>query len=275
MPDVYICLLQGIVQGLTEFLPVSSSGHLALLEQFFGMEPRLYLAAVLHLGTLGAVFVHYRKDIRYVISESFSFLFIVARRKQRLNVAWKENQGARTGISIVAASFPTALLGIAISRIWQVFAESLLLVSIGLLFTAGMLFVIRFFAGGKKKEITLMFALFIGVAQGLAAFPGISRSGTTIAAALLLGINRKEAARFSFLISIPAILGAVLFEADTLVMIESAHIPGVVLGTVTAGMVGYLALRLLLRWLESGKLHLFYYYVLPLGLGGFLWSLLM
>ncbi len=262
------------MQGLTEFLPVSSSGHLALLEQFFGMEPRLYLAAALHLGTLGAVFVHYRKDIRHVVVESFSFLAVAVGPKQDIRVAWRDKQGARMGVLIIIACLPTALLGLAISRVWHAFAGSLLLVSLGLVFTAGMLFVIRFFAGEQKKEITWRFALFIGAAQGLAAFPGISRSGTTIAAALLLGIDRKDSARFSFLISIPAILGAVLLEADTLLMIRGAHIPAVVLGTLTAGVVGYLALRLLLRWLDSGRLHLFYYYVLPLGISGIAWSLL-
>ncbi len=274
MPEIFISLFQGVVQGLTEFLPVSSSGHLALLEQVFGVEPRLYLAAALHMGTLTAVWVHYRHEIHHAVIESVAFLGVVIGRREKAGEALSHRNGARLGAGIVIASLPTAAVGLCVAGFWKQFAGSLFFVSLGFLVTAAMLLLMRFVPQKNNKEVTWPAALLIGFAQGMAAFPGISRSGTTIAVALALGIERRAAARFSFLISIPAILGAVLLESRSLFTIKDSQIPPVVLGTITAGVVGYAALRLLLKWLDGGRLYLFYLYVLPLSLSGMLWSFL-
>lgn len=253
---------------------MSSSGHLALLEQAFGVEPRLYLASALHLGTLAAVGVHYRDSIKEIFLESLSFFSILVLKRHRVKEEWVKKRGAQMGFYIVVASVPTAVIGLGIAQLWKQVAGSLFGVSLGFLVTASVLLFMRFFSGKREGELSLKAALVVGVVQGLAAFPGVSRSGSTIGAALFFGVKRKEAARFSFLISIPAICGAALLEIGTIFSVESDQIPGILLGTLTAGVVGYVALRLLLKWLDRGKLYLFYLYLVPLGVGGLAWSLL-
>lgn len=271
--EILICILQGVVQGLTEFLPVSSSGHLALLEQAFGVEPRLYLASALHLGTLAAVVVHYWESIQEAVRDTVSFVFHVLARGGTLKDEWNKREGARMGTFVLVSCLPTAAVGLGVARFWKQVAGSLLLVSLGLMFTAAILLSMRFLTKDGPGGLTWKKAFWVGLAQGVAAFPGISRSGSTIAMALFLGVKREEAAKFSFLISIPAILGASLLEWESLAHVEGAQVPGVLLGTLTAGGVGYVALRLLLRWLDRGRLHLFYLYLIPLGMAGFVWSL--
>jgi undecaprenyl-diphosphatase len=262
----------GVLQGVTEFLPVSSSGHLALLEQAFGIPPRLHFASALHLGTLGVVVWHYRGDIAEILKDVFKAPARY-RKASSLSELLESAPGLRIALHVVVASVPTALIGLGIARIWQDMAASLWVVSALLLATAAILVATRYVGRGSKGQLTVGVAILVGIAQGLAAAPGISRSGATIGVALLFGVARPEAARFSFLLSIPAILGAVLLEAETLAGLTATELPGVVAGTAAAAGAGYVALLALLRWVEEGRLHWFACYLVPLAAFGLGWSL--
>jgi undecaprenyl-diphosphatase len=263
----------GVLQGVTEFLPVSSSGHLALMEQAFGVEPRLYLATALHLGTLAVIVYHFRKEIGGIVAE-LSTLPTRARDAESAADLLRKNEGLRLAFYVVLASVPTGVVGLGIGRIWHGMASSLVVVSAMFLITAALLVITHYLAREPTGRVGVWTAVGVGVAQGLAAAPGISRSGTTIGVALLLGVARPEAARFSFLCSIPAIVGATILEADSLSQLSRARLPGVVAGTVAAGAVGYFALVALLRFVREGRLHWFACYLVPLGVFGIVWSLI-
>jgi len=251
--DYLIISVLALIQGITEFLPVSSSGHLVLAQQWLGWDiDNVLLDAVLHLGTAAAICVIYRKDIRTLVGDAFSKEG--ARRKPSLKYI---------GL-IVLAAIPAGLAGI----IFKGFFEKMFLNArvAGALFfvTAAFLFV----SGIRKKPPVALNppkAFMIGLAQALAIMPGISRSGTTISTALLLGVGRKEAGRFSFLLGLPIIIGAALLELKD---VSGASISPMLL-VVAFGLsaaVGIIALKLLLRIIEQGRLHYFGYYLVVLGL---------
>jgi undecaprenyl-diphosphatase len=269
--EILYSVLQGIVQGLTEFLPVSSSGHLALFEHALEVSPRLYLTTALHLGTLAVVVFHYRKEIFRMVVE----VWTVPRRLRqgrRIGELLATRSDLNQVFCVCVACLPTAVLGLAIARWWTQVAGKLWVVSALLLVTAALLWATRSVQNEAQRPLDWRLALLVGVAQGAAALPGISRSGATIAVALLLGVSRSEAARFSFLISIPAILGAGLLEAGALADLSGAQLPPVVLGTAVSAAVGYGALRVLLHWVDQGRLHLFSPYLLMLGVLGLVLS---
>ena len=269
--EIVYCVFQGIIQGLTEFLPVSSSGHLALFEQALGVSPRLYLTTALHLGTLSVVVFHYRRDIGRMTAE----VFFTPRRLHQgtgLGELLETRPDLYLAVCVLIACLPTAVVGLGISRLWEAMAGSLVVVSVFLLLTAGILWATRYVRNRSLRPLDFRLALLIGAAQGAAAAPGVSRSGATIAVALLLGVARPDAARFSFLISIPAILGAGMLEIHSLATLSGAQLPAVAAGTVTAAVVGYGALRILLRWVDKGRLHLFAPYLLILGILGLVLS---
>ena len=264
--ETLICVLLGFIQGLTEFLPVSSSGHLALAEQAFGLQPRLYLATALHFGTLAVVIFWFRRDLKQIGSD---LLDALKRRRegQSLTALAREEGGFRTVLLTIAACVPTAAVGLTIESVWAQMAGSTIWVSCMLLVTAVLLVITRFVSAGSGR-LTLTAALFIGIAQGVAASPGISRSGATIAVALLLGATREQAAKFSFYIAIPAILGACILEARHLAGLDPAVLPGLLLGVGVSVVVGYFALSVLLKTVTAGRLHWYSGYLIPLGAAG-------
>ncbi len=251
--DYLIIAFLALIQGITEFLPVSSSGHLVVAQRWLGWTiDNVLLDAVLHLGTAAAILIIYRKDIRALFEGALSK--DRARRKPSLKYI---------GFILVAA-VPAGIAGIAFQR----FFERMFLNAKA----AGALFFLTaafLFASGLRKKppsaLDLPKAFTIGLAQALAILPGVSRSGTTISTALLLGTDRREAGRFSFLLGLPVIIGAALLELKD---VSSASIsPGLlVLGFGLSAASGVIALKILLRFVEHGRFHYFGYYMVALGL---------
>ena len=261
-------VILGFVQGATEFLPISSSGHLVILQNLFGMqESQVLFDVMLHVGTLAAIMAVFRKDIGELLRAAGG---IVAGRKPGTQSV--DNMLA----GIVVGCVPTALIGIAFSDAFERMFTSMTAAGIGLLITGLVLMstVLRKKASGdagpdSSHRIQFAHALLIGTAQGLAITPGISRSGATIAVALILGVERELAARFSFLLSIPAVLGALAFELRDYspgAGSESVSIAVIFSGMVVAVFVGIVALRILLRIVKQGRISLFAYYCWAVGL---------
>jgi len=241
-------IVLGLLQGATEFLPVSSSGHLLLAQRLFGIrEPELAFDLLLHLGTLVAVLFFLRSEIASIVSSLF----------RRDPWAATSSWGRRDIWLAIVASIPTGIIGIAFHKTVEtgltfggVGARYLVLTTLLLLTN------LRFRHKADPDRIDWWEAAAIGVIQGLAVFPGLSRSGSTIILALLLGIAPRRAAKFSFLISLPAILGGALFTMKKGV----SHLPGVapsVAGFLVALVVGYLALLLVERLVVKGRFQRF------------------
>nr|WP_239559129.1 undecaprenyl-diphosphatase UppP [Sporohalobacter salinus] len=244
-------IILGIVQGITEFLPISSSGHLVIFKKLLGFtEPQLIYDVFLHFGTLIAVTIFYWDDIKELLSFDFKY------NKER--------------ILIIVATLPTAIMGFVLKDTFEKLFGSILSVSIALLVTGVLLWLVDSLDINFDKEIknlNLLQAIVIGIAQGLAITPGISRSGITIITGLFVGLRRKSAARFSFLIFIPAVLGATLLEVVDLFEVGSIEVNylALIIGTVTSTIVGYAAIKFLLRILEKDKFKNFAYYVWGIG----------
>lgn len=243
-------LFLGLLQGITEFLPVSSSGHLVLFQQFLEVgDDAVLFDLVLHLGTLIPVLWFYREHVRTVLTDPF-----VGEGPMR------EREGVKLGAMIVAASIPTAVIGLAFEDQFELLFSNPAALTLTFAITGCLLFASgRFDRSEKKVGLTLGLAFLLGIAQGFAITPGISRSGTTISVALMLGIDREQAARFSFLMSVPAIGGAVLLklkDAD----FATLDLMSMGLGFVAALLSGYAALVLLVRVVRAGTFPRFAWY---------------
>jgi len=251
----------GIVQGLTEFLPISSSGHLALMQHFLGVkEAGVFFEVMLHVGTLGAVFLVYRNDLLRLTRASVRAIFD-RRTLQNPRQAFRESADLRLVLFLFLGSVPTALIGILGKDALESLFDRPVIVACMLIVTGVCLLLPKLFGvdASKGGPVKGWQAPLIGVVQGLAIIPGISRSGSTISTALLLGIESAAAARFSFLLSIPAILGAVVLKLGDLggeVTLSGA----IWAGMLASFIVGYLALLLLLRMLRKGRFAVFSYY---------------
>jgi undecaprenyl-diphosphatase len=245
-------VLLGVLQGLTEFLPVSSSGHLVLFQQFIEVPgDDVFFDLMLHLGTLVPALWFYRRDVLGVLAD------VVGGERP-----WSERPGVRLAGLVVAASLPTAVIGLSGKDYFELMFQSPGAVSIAFLFTGAVLFATR---GRDLGTLNLMStpyltAFWIGVAQGVAITPGVSRAGMTIAAAMLLGVEREFAVKLSFLMSVPAILGAVLLKSRD-VELASIELGPVLAGALTALVTGYLALTLLVGLVKRGQFSSFCWYV--------------
>ncbi len=241
-------ILLGLIQGLTEFLPVSSSGHLVILSSILGVDTEgLTFEVLVHFGTLMAVFIVFRDDIISLIRNPFQKLTLL----------------------IIVGSIPTAIIGFAFEDTFERMFSSLVVVGYTLLITGALLWIAESFKNNYKglKQIKYKHAFIIGLAQGAAITPGISRSGTTIAISLILGLDRKTAARYSFLLAVPVILGATLLKAKDLLsepMATTAYGPYLI-GTISAAFAGYIAIKILLKFLQEGKLRYFSIYCWMVG----------
>ena len=259
--------IMGLVQGVAEFLPISSSGHLAIAENLLGMETAVpeFFDVLLHLGTLLAVFVAYWKDICQIVAEFFLGVRDIARGTTPRQVP----PARRMILLIVVATLPL-LVVLPIYKKVQALSGNMVFVGAALVATGFLLFVCDLLRKGKKTEsrATLVDALVVGVAQAIATLPGISRSGMTISAGCFCGFERRFAVRFSFLMSIPAILGAnVLSLVDAVKAgIVWEEVPMYLLGVITAAVVGYACIRLLKLVAEKGRFGAFSYYCWAVGL---------
>jgi undecaprenyl-diphosphatase len=265
--SIWISLLLGLVQGATEFLPVSSSGHLAIISTLLDIEEmrgNMLFDVLLHLGTLGAVFAAFHKDIGDVCRAFFS-LFSVKERNS------EEGRPARRLILLLIVATLPLIAAVVFARYVSVLADNLYFVGCALLGTGALLYISdRIKTPGKKNEKTARVsdAVCVGLMQAVAVIPGLSRSGATITMGLMRGFDRKFAVKFSFLMSIPAVAGATLYE------LREAFEQGATMtefwiflpGMIAAGVVGYFAIALIKRLAAAGRFGVFAYYCAAVGM---------
>lgn len=282
-------ILMGIIQGLTEFLPVSDSGHLALFKILFGVETDtgILYDVLLHVGTLAAICLVYYKDIWKLIVEGccivrdvFANLVIFLRNKIK-----KETEGYRRVICngyrkfvmlVIVSTIPTGVIGFFGRDVVTLASEILIVPGICLIVTAILLFIADHAKDGNKlpKSVTYTDAFSVGIAQGIATLPGLSRSGTTIAACLLCGYQRNFAVKYSFIMSIPAILGALVLELTDIgaVSVKPTQIVYYIIGMLSAAVVGYICIKTMLVIVRKKKFTIFAIYCLLVGalsIGGY------
>ena len=255
MANALESIILGIIQGIAEWLPISSTGHLRLAEHFLlRQQVPLLLSITLHVGTLAALLVFFRNDIRNILSALYHRDF-------------KSENGKLIPL-IIAGSVPTAIIGFALSDTVESLSQQILPIAIALLLSGTLLYTSRF-AKEKTENVTYPTALAFGIAQGLAVMPGLSRSGTTLAVALLLGLKRDKAFRFSFLLSIPAVIGALGLEAykerEALTQAGFGSFE-ILVGATAAMLVGYVALIFVHKTVEDKRFHLFAFYCWLLGM---------
>ena len=262
-------VLLGLIQGIAEFLPVSSSGHLAIAEHLLGMSGASvipeFFDVLLHLGTLIAVFAAYWEDIRDMVVE----FFCGARDLVRHSTPTPVPPARRMIVLIIVGTLPLFAI-LPIKDMVEGLADNMYFVAGALLVTGCLLFVSDRVKKGRKteKSATLVDVLLVGVAQAIATCPGISRSGTTITAGCFVGFERKFAVRYSFLMSIPAVLGANLLALVDAIQegVDWSLMPMYLAGVVTAAVFGYLAIRLLKFITQRGSFGGFSYYCWGAGL---------
>ena len=267
-------ILMGIVQGLSEFLPISSSAHLVFTSNFYkvfrGIEiahsnQEIFLDIMLHLGTLVAVFIYFRKEIWSVIRA----LFCGFKNRDYSSSEFK------TGVFIICGTVITVAVAYPLSGVAEKLVFRPDLVGLILVLTGFILLFSEYLSKKiiDKKSINLRNSLFIALAQGLAALPGFSRSGLTIAAGLMSGVDRTTSAKYSFLLSIPIIMGASMFypilEID-LKEVLTYNWSAIIIGTLVSGVVGYLCIKYFMKFLSKFSISVFGYYCLLMGIFAFI-----
>ncbi|RLB54377.1 MAG: hypothetical protein DRJ42_09380 [Deltaproteobacteria bacterium] len=263
--DPALAALLGALQGLTEFLPVSSSGHVSMGAFFWGVpDMSLSMVIVVHAGTLLATLLVIGRDVGQLAARTAHGLSSPA--------AFLKTDEGRVVAGVVLATVPTAIIGLSIKDLVEHWSRSPTFIASCFLVTAAVLWTTRRSAGGEKVSLTYVGYALIGVAQGIAVLPGISRSGMTIAAAMALGMKPGEAFRFSFLLSLPAVFGAVVLELRDPSVLASLGTAAWIAGSV-ATVVGWACLLLLRRLVDGGRLYAFSFYLVPVGLGLLIWDL--
>ncbi len=246
-------LILGIIQGITEFVPVSSSGHLVLANHFIGLELQdITFEIALHIGTLLSVLIFFRKEILILLSSLYN---IRDRSKERV-------RDRRIILYLLTGTVVTGFLGIMMKASVEKVFYNPLFSAFMLLVTGTIIFISDYIRPGEilMAKTGIGKSVIIGISQAFAILPGISRSGSTIATGIFLGLKRAEAARFSFLLSIPAILGATLFDFRKFTVIRTEYLPGYALGTIAAFISGYLVISLLLTLIKKRQLKFFSFY---------------
>ncbi|MBU1195618.1 MAG: undecaprenyl-diphosphate phosphatase [Proteobacteria bacterium] len=257
--ELYQAIILGILQGLTEFLPVSSSGHLVLGQIFFGItESQLSFDISVHMGTLLAVLVVYFPDIIAILTSVFRYFAQLFSFKTASSM-FKEDENLRMAAFIIIGSVPTAIIGLVIKQFEAVLFSSQVLVGAMLIVTGTLLWLSRkyYVTDEKSSVFGIKQAVIIGITQGFAVIPGVSRSGSTIAAGMFLGMNRHVAAKFSFLLSVPAILGAQVLGVKDMIDAGTSIDMITIWATLASFVVGLIALKTLLRLVHAGRFHLF------------------
>lgn len=251
--DAKRVIILAVVQGLTEFLPVSSSGHLVVLQKIFGFSQAPVLFDILlHVGTLGAIVFYFRRELAQILS----------------GLAQKKKESVNTLMLILIGTIPAAIVGILFQKQIELTFDSLKIVGMAFLITAVFLFSTKLRKNQNRQfnQLKWQDAIFVGIFQGLAILPGISRSGSTITAGLWRGVGRETAFTFSFYLAIPAILGALILKSSELLVYSSTEIIWGLTGMVIAGIVGFFTLRILEKTLKSTRFFWFGIYCLVLGI---------
>ncbi len=281
--NILKALLMGLIQGVTEFLPVSSSGHLAIFRHILKLEldSGNYFDVLLHMGTLAAVIVVFREDIWGMLREFWGMLltvfanlliFIKRRRGDNRYTYLKvvNSSYRKLVLMVLISTVPTGILGIAGNELVELASGTLWIVGLFLILTSVLLFLADRHPDGRLRvrDASYSGAFIMGIAQGVATMPGLSRSGTTIAAGLMMGYNKKLAVKYSFIMSIPAIIGAMVVKIGDLKneAFGSANLPGYILGTVVAFGVGIVSLKYMLKLIRRKRYIGFSIYCLVIGL---------
>ncbi len=257
--DIYEALILGLVQGLTEFLPISSSGHLVIAKNLIGgvKEPGILFEVLLHLGTLLAVLLYFRRDILDILSA-----LIPGGGVDDV----KREEGRKTALVVIVGTLPTVVIALLFKDHFERLFQSVQAVSVMLLVTGLLLFLSDRVKKTEKRPITIKDALIIGTVQGMAIIPGISRSGSTIATGLFRGIDGERAATYSFLLSIPAICGAVVLHAKEIGHINDGQAIPYLIGIAAAAVSGFFSIKILMKVVSGRKLRYFAFYCWTVGL---------
>ena len=259
--DIFQAIIIGIVQGLTEFLPVSSSAHLVFIQNILGVESSLAFDTFLHLGSLLAVLWFFRADIIKMILSWISSLRDIL--QGRFREGFMEDPYKRLAWYVIIATIPVGLVGFLFEdAVDSLFAGALYVPAFFLFVTGTILYLSQRMASGNidLKNISAKESLFMGLGQACAILPGLSRSGTTIAAGLVIGLDKEFAAKFSFILSIPAILGAFILQAKDIGGAMDANFLPVILGFIAAFIAGYAAIKWMLELIQKRNLDIFAYY---------------
>jgi undecaprenyl-diphosphatase len=259
-------LVLGTIQGLTEFLPISSSGHLVISQQLFGLrESALLFDISVHIGTLMAVIIYFWEELRAIMASVVRGLRLLLKREASLTDIYEDSY-IKLVVFIAVGSIPTAILGLWFQRVSDELFSSVRIVGSMLVVTGVLLSMTGFLLwsthwihkkGGDISQFSIKKALLVGLVQGVAIIPGISRSGATIAGGLFLGLDKETAAKYSFLLSIPAILGAGILIFKDIHSYTTVPLNIMLIGCMTSGIVGYCALRFLVHIVKKGQLHFF------------------
>lgn len=266
--NILEAILLGIIQGLSEFLPISSTGHVTIAGKLLNLvsadHPESWTAfiAIIQLGTMAAVLLYFAKDITNIAKDFFKES-LVSRKKFS-----DQNLNSRLGWLVLIGTIPVVILGVAFEdTIEGAFTKNLYLISASLISLAIILAFAEKFARFKKdlNDITIIDSFIIGLTQAVSLIPGSSRSGTTITGGLFVGLKRDVAARFSFLLSIPAVLGSGIFQlVDSLEYLDSTIAVNLIVATFASGISGYFAIDFLLKYLRKHSTYIFIYYRIAL-----------
>ena len=267
--DIIKAVILGIVQGLTEFLPVSSSGHLVLAAEFLNFqEEGVAFEVFVHLGTLFSVLVAFRKKILQMIVSPYKVWIKRSKEQDDLDsVKW--------ALYIIIGTFPAALIGLVFKDQIEIIFSNFILV-LAMLIVTGTMMISSRYVTNRDKDVTITKSILIGFAQAFAILPGISRSGSTILTGMVLGIDRSKAAEFSFLLSIPVIIGATVLKTRDLLEshISSGEILLLAAGTISAFISGYYAIIWLLDIVRKGRLEWFGVYCYTIVIISCIWYFL-
>lgn len=262
-PSLLEIIVLGVIQGITEFLPISSDGHLAIAQRLFGHEPSLPVTVILHAGTLAATLVVLRERVLSALREAFASLSAPS--------TLTASQGGRDAVAVVVATIPTGIVGLGLKHSVEAWSDSPTIIGLCLFGTTAAVLLASRAPEGKRTEPTLPAGVLIGLAQGLAVLPGLSRSACTIAALLCAGVARHRAFELSFLLSLPAVFGALLLEGRK-AFTGGADPLTLVLGMLVSFAFGVVALLALRKLLVSGRLAFFAIYLVPLALACLAWG---
>jgi undecaprenyl-diphosphatase len=284
--DLLQAVILGIVQGLTEWLPISSSGHLALLQLAMGLEVPVFFDLILHVGSLAGVFAIYRKDIVSIISSMVWYVCykIVAGRNSNKISSHNDHRrqqekqqnlaDIRLVLLIIIGMIPTAIIGIIFRSFFEFSFYDTISIATGFIVTGFLVIVTRFLKNGYKR-IEISDAFLIGIGQGISIFSSISRSGATISVGMFRGLDKDSLVKYSFILSIPAILGASIFDMvtadrDTLSQMDDISIMSYFVGIFASALVGYGSIKFLIKAINKGSFYMFSFYCFAIGFATFI-----
>lgn len=286
--SIWKAVILGLVQGFTEFLPVSSSGHLVLMKQILGVDLEsggMFFDVMLHFGTLMAIVIAFWNDIHHLFTEAINMIkeaganigiFCFGGQSEKKSYYRIVRSSYRKYVLLILVStIPTGIIGLLLMDLVEVSNEMVLVPACCLLVNSVFLLIADLVEPGdrKPKDVSYSSAVLIGVAQGISSLPGVSRSGTTITACLLCGFDKRFAVRYSFIMSIPAVLGAVVLEIVRMpaLALSQTDILCCIVATLVAAVSGYLAIRFMISLIRNKRFKYFSIYCAVVGIAALIW----